>query len=56
MRFGWPQITLLTIMTIDLGINLARHGEHKNEKYDFFTALFVTGINLFLLYKGGFFR
>lgn len=56
MRFGWPQITLLAILALNLGINLARHGERKNEKYNFFIALFGIGLDLFLLYMGGFFR
>lgn len=37
---------------LGLGIILAKHGtERKNEKYNFWSALFITGIMIFLIYK-----
>ena len=40
---------------MNLGINLAKDGEPKDGKYNFFATLIATGIIVFLYYKAGLF-
>jgi len=48
---GWL-ITLIILGVLNIGINLAKHGESKSdEKYNFFTATIAFLIQLFLIYK-----
>jgi len=51
----WPQITILALMFVGLGWVLANHGKYKDETYSIWWTLIATSIELFLLYKGGFF-
>lgn len=55
MRLGAPQIIVLVIYIISLGIHMAKHGEPQNTKYNFWVGLFSTAINIALLWWGGFF-
>ena len=50
---GWPQITLIVLMTLSVSVHLMKDGE--TTKYSFFGAVFGTAINLMILIKGGFF-
>ena len=51
-----PQIIILVLYTLLLGITLAKHGEVKKyEKYNFFTSLLSIIVQIALLYWGGFF-
>lgn len=52
---GIPQIIWLVINILGLGIHLAKHGEPRDGKYNFFVALFVVAIDIILLKFGGFF-
>ena len=49
-------IILLAIMLIDLGINLAKHGEYKDGRYNFWATLIAVVINVVLLYFAGVFN
>jgi len=51
----WPQVTVLVLMLIGLGINMAEHGEEKTEKKNFWVRLLSAGLTFWLLYVGGFF-
>ena len=51
----WPQYTIIAIMLIGAGHNLAKHGEPQNTKHNALTYLISVGIFAFILYKGGFF-
>ena len=51
----WPQITMIVIMAISLGINLANAGKTKVESYNFGMTLIGTIIQVFILKAGGFF-
>lgn len=51
---GWPQITLIVLMALSLGVTLANHGKPR-EPYSFGIALVSTAIFWGLLYAGGFF-
>lgn len=52
---GVPQILIIVLFSINLGINIAKHGEEKEEKYNFWLALIDILIECFILYCGGFF-
>ena len=55
MYFGAPQIIILVLIIVGLGINLAKHGEPKNENSNFWISLTNATVTLGLLYWGGFF-
>ena len=42
-------IAILVIEILGLGIHLARHGEPRNDKYNFWLSLISTAINIFLI-------
>lgn len=46
-------IIILVIFAINLGINLAKHGEPKDGKYNFWAEIISTFIMLSLLYYAG---
>ena len=50
-----PQIIMIIIMAMNLGINLVKNGEPKNETYSFSISLVSVVINIGLLIWGGFF-
>jgi hypothetical protein len=52
---GVPQICYIVIITLGLGISLAKHGEPQGD-YNFFTTLIGAAIQIGLLILGGFFR
>ena len=51
----WPQYTIIALMLIGAGHNLAKHGEPQNTKHNALTYIISVGIFAFILYKGGFF-
>lgn len=51
-----PQLIMLSLYMLDIGINLAKHGELKTERYNFFTTLFGALLGILILYCGGFFE
>ncbi|GAA0083139.1 hypothetical protein [Clostridium sp. CTA-6] len=53
---GMPQIILIILSTLSLGIVMSRHGQPREDKYNFFTNLISTGIVIGLLIWGGFFN
>ena len=52
---GVPQILYIVILALGLGITLAKHGEPREDKYNFFNTLFGAAIQIGLLILGGFF-
>lgn len=50
-----PQIIMIIIMAMNLGINLVKNGEPKDETYSFPVSLISIVINVGLLIWGGFF-
>lgn len=52
---GAPQIILIIIYVLGLGISLAQHGEIKTKKENFWTSLFAVAVVIALLICGGFF-
>ena len=55
MTLHAPQIIILILMAIGMGVSLARYGERKRDCYDFSDILFGPTITFGLLYWGGFF-
>jgi hypothetical protein len=49
-------IILLTIMCIGTGIELAKHGEHYERRYNFWLKLLADAILLTLYYYAGLFN
>jgi hypothetical protein len=54
-NMGIPQIIMIVWIALSLGVALARHGEYHDGKYNFFVTLIVVIIEIFVLYRGGFF-
>lgn len=55
ITLGVPQLIMCVLFTINLGLNIAKHGEDKNDKYNAWATLISIGINLWILKAGGFF-
>ena len=52
---GIWQIIMIIILAMNLGISLVKHGETEIKKYNFWTTLIATAINVGILWAGGFF-
>ncbi|ATO34600.1 transglycosylase SLT domain-containing protein [Dickeya dianthicola] len=52
---GWPQIIVIILMAISLGVELTKHGEPRTGKRNFWWHLIGVSINALLLVSGGFF-
>ena len=53
---NWPQITLIILYTLSLGISIERHGKNKTGRYNFWIDLIASIIVFTILYIGGFFK
>jgi hypothetical protein len=51
---GWPQITIIALAAAGVAINAAKHGESKG-KYNFWAAIVGVGVEMPILWAGGFF-
>lgn len=51
-----PQIIIVIMYALSLGIEIQRHGEPKHGRENAWVTLVVIAINLGLLYWGGFFK
>lgn len=51
----WPPLIYMSMTLLSLGIELARHGQEKKTKVDFYSSLFATVVIYALLWWGGFF-
>ena len=50
-----PQIIMIILLSLGLWQNLVNHGKYRaEEKYNFWAALIAAGIEVALLYWGGF--
>lgn len=50
----WPQITMIVLITLGLGVNLAEHGKPRTP-HNFIVSLISAGISVALMSAGGFF-
>ena len=49
-------IIILALIFIELGASLAKHGQPKEGKWNFWYTLLADGITVFLLWKAGLFE
>jgi len=56
VTMGMPQIILIILYCLSLGIAMSKHGQPEEGKYNFFYNLISTGIMIGLLIWGGFFN
>lgn len=52
---GWPQITMIVLLTLGVSLNLFKHGEAR-PPYGFGSSVFGCAITVWLLLAGGFFN
>lgn len=52
---NWPQITLIIMFALGLGLKMAQHGLPQGD-HNFWTTLVATVIQVGILYAGGFFN
>ncbi|WP_185748270.1 hypothetical protein [Metaclostridioides mangenotii] len=55
MVFGVPQIIMIVLYVLVIGISLADHGKERTGKQNFFSTTIGTSIQIALMYWGGFF-
>lgn len=55
MHLGIPQLLILAIYFMNIGMNLAKNGEVKDGTYSVWSSLIATAISLGILAWGGFF-
>ncbi|MBB4192757.1 hypothetical protein [Rhizobium aethiopicum] len=53
---GWPQITIISLSAIGVGINAAKHGQRREGKHNLWIALAVVAAEMYVLHAGGFFN
>jgi LPXTG-motif cell wall-anchored protein len=51
----WPQITILIIWVLSIGISMGQHGKPRTGNNSLWLTLFGMMISAFILYSGGFF-
>ncbi len=51
-----PQVITIILFTTNVVMNLIKHGEPKDTKYNFWWALIATAIDVAILRWGGFFK
>ena len=51
---GWPQIVMIVIGSIGIGVNLVKHGERRTDKYNVWVSIIGCAIEAIILYFGGF--
>ena len=52
---GAPQIIFIVIWSINLACHALKHGEPRTDKYNVLAAIISLGLNVLLLWWGGFF-
>jgi len=53
---GLPQLIVIGLTLMELGFAMAKHGEYKNDTYNFWLTLTSNVITLSILNWGGFFK
>lgn len=51
-----PQVIMIVMLSIGLGIDIVKHGESKTGKYNFVTTLIAQLLVVAILYWGGFWK
>ena len=55
MHGNLPQLVYLAMSLMGMGLAMARHGQPKTGKNNFWSDIFITAIIFYILYSGGFF-
>ena len=50
-----PQIIMIALLAMSIGIGLAKRGEPRKEKHNFWLSVFCVFAEAGILYSGGFF-
>lgn len=53
---GIPQIIMVVMMAMSVGLYLGKHGQQKKEKYNVWVAILTAAIEFALLWWGGFWQ
>ena len=51
---NWPQIAMLMLYAISIGIALAKDGQPREGKESFGKTCFACAVGMYILYCGGF--
>lgn len=51
-----PQLIMLFLMAVSIGIEMSYHGETKPKKYNVWSTLVAVALNIAILHWGGFFN
>ena len=54
-RMKWQAVVFMIVWGLDIGINLAKHGEKMDRKYDFGVALISCAVEFLILRSAGLF-
>ena len=52
---NWPQITMIVLAAMSVGIHLANHGKYRTDKYNAISITLTIALEFWLMYEGGFF-
>lgn len=55
MYFGTPQIIMVVLMMLNIGVNIAKYADSEQGKVGFWSSTISTVFMIGLLYWGGFF-
>jgi hypothetical protein len=54
-HWHWPQITILTVMALNLFVAAAKDGEPRSGKHSFAVSLCGACLSLWIMWSGGFY-
>jgi hypothetical protein len=54
MTFHWPQITMIVLIGMEVGLHMANHGKPR-DSYNIWLKLIDAAVLVWLLRAGGFF-
>ncbi len=55
MLAQWPQLTLIILIAMGLGISIIQHGKAKDGTHNAWVEFAAQALTIWLLYEGGFF-
>ena len=53
--WGWPQYFFVAYYIFSIGVNLAKHGEPREGKFNFYAIVIGVVVEFLILKAGGFF-
>ena len=55
INIGWPEGIMIAFMFMNLFLSAVKHGEPREQNFNFLVTIVSTMLSLMLLYFGGFF-